>query len=353
MSSLVFPSTLPGLKIEVKRKVSYSSKIQTASSGKELRASWWSTPKYRYSLSFSGLRQDKNGDEAAQLVAFFTQHQGRWDSFLFTDPYESGVTQKQFGTGNGSTVAFQLVDGGGLSVVDLNGTPIIYRTDWQGTQLLYTTPRTNYCLNSEDFSAATWYDKVGLTITPNAGTAPDGTNKATQISVAGGGRVFGEPSGSAGQYSQSIWVRLISGTPGITLNLKDRGTDTVRGTTGVITPTTNWQRIFVSGTTTIGICRCEFYLSGTGVVQVYAPQVNPGATATSYIPTTTAAVTVTDYTLSGTGLVTLATAPVSGATLTWTGSYYRRVRFDSDDQDLDRICDRIWELKSLELISVK
>lgn len=81
---------------------------------------------------------------------------------------------------------------------------------------------------------------------------------------------------------------------------------------------------------------------------------------TSFIPTTTVAVTVTDYTISGTGLVTLAANLANGATLTWTGGYYRRVRFDMDDLDMERIFGataagggQTWEGKTVKLISVK
>ena len=52
MSSLVFP-TIIGADIAVTRTPVYSTSIQTAKSGKELRASWWSYPRYRYTIDFN------------------------------------------------------------------------------------------------------------------------------------------------------------------------------------------------------------------------------------------------------------------------------------------------------------
>ena len=70
MSSLVFPS-MAGLDIAIKRMPVYATKIQTASSGKELRASFQSTPRFRYSLPLNFLRQavlNMDADEAIRSM---------------------------------------------------------------------------------------------------------------------------------------------------------------------------------------------------------------------------------------------------------------------------------------------
>ena len=60
----------------------------------------------------------------------------------------------------------------------------------------------------------------------------------------------------------------------------------------------------------------------------------------------------TDYTISSTGVVTFTTAPAAAAVLTWTGSFYHRARFTSDDPaDSAAILYRMWETKSLEFES--
>lgn len=101
MSNSVFPSTLPGIDIKVSRRAIYSTKIQTARSGKELRASWWATPRYAYTLTLNFVRQAgfssvTPSDEAATLVAFFETHRGAWDSFLFDDPYDAVQRRVRF-----------------------------------------------------------------------------------------------------------------------------------------------------------------------------------------------------------------------------------------------------------------
>jgi uncharacterized protein (TIGR02217 family) len=199
MSNQVFPA-LSGFDIRVSRAPVYSTLIQPGASGKELRASFQSYPRYRYTLNLNWVRQAgfsprTASDEVATILQFFADHHGAWDSFLFTDPQESGVTAKQFGTGNGTTVVFQLVDGLGLPVTELNGTPSIYVNG-----VLKTTPA--------------------------------------------------------------------------------------------------------------------------------------------------------DYSISA-GLVTFTAAPAAAASLTWTGSYYRRVRFDGDELELERIVTGAWDGKSIRLISVK
>jgi hypothetical protein len=97
MSSLVFP-TLPGLDIATKRSEIYSTGVQAAVSGKDLRAAWWSTPKYQYTLTINFLRQanfslQTVGDELVTLTNFYETHKGQWDSFLFNDPVD-GVQRR-------------------------------------------------------------------------------------------------------------------------------------------------------------------------------------------------------------------------------------------------------------------
>lgn len=61
---------------------------------------------------------------------------------------------------------------------------------------------------------------------------------------------------------------------------------------------------------------------------------------------------VGSYTVGSTGIVTFSAAPANGAVLTWSGSYYYRVRFDSDTQDFDQMMDLIWSAGSVKLRSV-
>lgn len=129
MSQSVYPS-LPGLKFGVIRRPIWNTSVKTTVSGREYRAANQLYPTYLYRLSYEFLRDLRTGvDELRTLVGFFNSRQGKFDTFLFTDPDDNAVTAQTFGTGNGSTRAFQLLRTfGGFNepVYDLNGAPLIY-----------------------------------------------------------------------------------------------------------------------------------------------------------------------------------------------------------------------------------
>jgi uncharacterized protein (TIGR02217 family) len=58
------------------------------------------------------------------------------------------------------------------------------------------------------------------------------------------------------------------------------------------------------------------------------------------------------YTLGQTGQVTMATAPANGAVITWSGSFYYRVRFADDGLDFEQFMQQLWDVKKLTLQSV-
>gem|GEM_PF-689500 len=591
MSNQIFPA-LPGIGIEVKRTPVYATTIQTAASGKELRASWWSYPRWNYEIPLnfarmSGFSAQTVYDEMQSLAGMFADHQGRWDSFLFTDPADSTVSGMGFGVGTGSATTFQLqrTPGGqyqdalgswpnytvprtnlltysaqvdlwtqsattttanaalapdgtptadkvvedattayhyasgaavvvsgttytasvyikaaertfvalaahglanGTAFFDLtnavvgacgasitnstitpagngwyrctitytaaagttgldvlpepNGTggsyagtvgygvyawgaqietgttateyipttsaavtsapsywpaagsgfePIlypnpaslqVYRQDWQGNQLMYQTPRTNYLFQSGALQTSPWA-VVNATITANATTAPDGTTTAakvcetatTGVHYANQGQAL--PIGSlvttsvyvkaadrtwvasdvANNVNTWVWFNLATGTIGTKQSAVLNAT---------ITPCGNgWFRISVTTITTATTAGLDVITTtgdgtqsflGTAGYGVYAwgAQLEVGAVATSCIPTTTTAVTVTDYTLS-LGVVTFAVAPLLNAILTWTGSFWRRVRFDQDSLTFEQIVNLVWKGGSIKLASVK
>jgi len=61
----------------------------------------------------------------------------------------------------------------------------------------------------------------------------------------------------------------------------------------------------------------------------------------------------TDYTIGSTGIVTFTAAPAASAALTWTGSYYWRVRFLQDTTEFNKFMAGLFEAKSIEFESVK
>lgn len=107
MSNAVFP-TLPGLGWSVGKTPEWSTKTQRMASGREFRAAFMSYPLWRFSLNYDFLRAASAYAELQSLMGFFNARQGAYDSFLYTDPNDNSVTDYQFGTGDGTTVAFQL-----------------------------------------------------------------------------------------------------------------------------------------------------------------------------------------------------------------------------------------------------
>ena len=62
--------------------------------------------------------------------------------------------------------------------------------------------------------------------------------------------------------------------------------------------------------------------------------------------------TLPTYTVGSTGIISFATAPPANMNLTWSGSYYFRVRFDSDEAEFDQMMDQLWSMPSVKLRSV-
>jgi uncharacterized protein (TIGR02217 family) len=60
-----------------------------------------------------------------------------------------------------------------------------------------------------------------------------------------------------------------------------------------------------------------------------------------------------DYNISTAALVTFANAPASNASVTWTGTYYRRCRFKQDSAEFTQFMRLLWSLGELTMVSVK
>lgn len=132
MGNAVLP-VLPGLTWNCVSAPNFSTKVQRAVSGRELRASFRAYPLWTFRLGYEVLRDGAAGVELDTLLGFFLARQGSFDSFLYSAPSDNAVTAMPFGTGDGATTVFQLtraLGAGGFSftepVQNLNGTPSIY-----------------------------------------------------------------------------------------------------------------------------------------------------------------------------------------------------------------------------------
>lgn len=156
MSSQIYPS-LPGLGIEVVRSYVWNTGYQEALSGKQSTLAFRQYPLVHYELSYSALREPGAAgygtvttSELKSLVGLYNQMQGRWDTFLFTDPdfnTISASSPQQFGTGNASIQDFQIVayyeNSGGPGQAEIiqnfNTAPQVYKN---GTALTFGTDYT-------------------------------------------------------------------------------------------------------------------------------------------------------------------------------------------------------------------
>lgn len=133
MSSQVFPSDLPGLKLRPERTPLWKTRPQEAASGKETRIALAAYPQYRFELAWDILRDDLAVSDLKKLVGFFNHHNGGFDTFLYSDPAFNAVTDEQFGTGDGTSTVFQVTatykDPTGIgfaeAIQNFNGTPTI------------------------------------------------------------------------------------------------------------------------------------------------------------------------------------------------------------------------------------
>lgn len=259
----------------------------------------------------------------------------------------TSVNQEALANGDGSTTVFPLlVNGASLPSAASPVVAPLYRTDWQGTQQLYPTARTNYCPRSATFDL--WTQSSGLSTTANSTTAPDGTATADKLLASGASPSYANigvtiPLGTqvvASCYlknidavNSAIYIRNAVDDGRVVINWSGLTISSVvpsSGATaaGFVDMGGGWYRVWAVMTTAEANPAFRIYPNlGASTYSIYAwgAQLEPSNGPTSYIPTTTTAVTVTDYTLaynSGAGRweVTYATAPVSGATQAWSGT---------------------------------
>ncbi|MGH6845321.1 MAG: baseplate megatron protein TIM-barrel domain-containing protein, partial [Methylocella sp.] len=108
-----FPA-LPGLSWRVHKKPSFSTRVASHVSGRDVRLPFYAVTLYEFELTIEGL--DSNGaypglgvNSLQSLMGLYIQCQGQFGTFLYTDPTDNAVTGQAIATGDGSTTVFNLV----------------------------------------------------------------------------------------------------------------------------------------------------------------------------------------------------------------------------------------------------
>ena len=379
MSNDVYPS-LPGLTWDITRTPTWSTTVKTALSLREYRQANASFPVYHYKLTYGVLRQKQAFAELATLAGFYNKHQGGFASFLFNDPDDNAVVAQLFGTGDGTTTAFQLarsfggasepvfdVNGSaGAAAVFANGYPVnlVLNGDMEartGNQPYGYAAYNNGAISVSFTNPTPWADSYAFGLKANASTSSTfglmggpGVNPVGAI-LSGGPRPTWQPFTT---YTVAFVAKKVNGAGWSGVGLA-WNTAPVAGAFLNPNLTTSYQQYyftFTFGASVEATGAIYITVNGNTVandeididgLQIFVGPVPTGGltfSAASFIP----------YSLSQ-GLVTFDSPPAAAVVLTWTGSFYRRCRFLTDSVEFNKQMAGLWEVQAgnLELISVK
>jgi len=105
-----FP-VLPGQGWSVHKRPTFSTRVASHVSGREVRAPLYSWPLYEFELTFDGLADNAawpgvGSNSLQSLMGLYLQCQGQYGTFLYTDPSDHVATGQALGSGDGSTGDF-------------------------------------------------------------------------------------------------------------------------------------------------------------------------------------------------------------------------------------------------------
>jgi hypothetical protein len=404
VGNLVYP-VLPGLVFGNTRSPAYNTGIQAALSGKESRIAYQMYPLLTFTLQYELLRDYITVSDLKALTGLFMACQGKWDTFLFTDPAFNTVVSMPFASPDGVSTSFQTTatyqdagPGGPELIQNFNGVPKYFINRYGLLdELLSATARTQLLLQSQTLSNAAWA-KSNQTVATSATAAPDGTLTATDLIDSVNTLVFHNIGQTAtigagvATYTASMFIYTVGVLEGsfVWLSLVENIGSTqvsasVNLASGVISNLVTganfsglsatmvslgngWLRLTITATKTnaatglafqIFPAQSAFAANYAGVVSakmatVWGFQLEQGTQATMYLPSTTAQITQDDYTIGPTGIFN--TSPVvfpAVGVFQWSGSFFYRCRFDDDSLDVSQFLNKFWEAKKVTLRQVK
>ena len=168
MSSPPLFPILPGQGWSVFKRPTFSTRVASHVSGREVRSPSFTQTLYEFELTFDALSSTAAypgaGTQSLQtLLGFVLQCQGQYGTFVFVDPTDDGVLAQPLGQGDGTTTSFTLTRtvagftepvswATGVAVVYLGGTPA---TGWSLTSpnvLTFATPPASGTAVTVDFA---------------------------------------------------------------------------------------------------------------------------------------------------------------------------------------------------------
>lgn len=365
MSNDVYPA-LPGAELRVTRTPLWQTDRRGTPSGRSFRSTQMTAPNYRLRLRYEFLRDSVAEPEYRTLLGFFNKHLGGFDSFRFDDIDDNTATAQAFGVGDGSSTAWQLVRtlGGFVEpVYELNGEPVI-TYNGQNANLV-----PNSSFEAQPGGRPTGYDAYLGEAVSTSFTAPAGrtgglayglkANGATALAfglsggffAAGGVSTLWKPGVT---YTLSFYARKLNGAgwAGMGLGWNTPPSSQVWAANPALSG--SWQRYIVTlvwgGSVESGGNLFISVAGSTAIndeIQIDDLQVVLGDTAPAYVAGDQR------YTVNATAGVTFSAAPPSLAALAWSGKFFWRCVFESDELDFEKFLLGFWEAKGVALLTDK
>lgn len=364
MSNLLFPTYLPGIGWPVKRSPSFATHIQQALSGKESRIALKQYPQYKYSIDINIMRDDVtrtnyiNTSVNVSNAAFGTATTGVANIDLLAPDGTYTAVKVAYAGGGSAGQSLISHSTGNTATAGASYTSSIYLRTSSGTLNLQLSNGAGATV-----AIAVTSSWQRFTVTTTNATA---TSLVCQVLLAAGVSAactfyaWGpqcEPGSFAGIYLPTTSTVSIVTSDYRTLNGFYSQVQGQWDTFLFLDPSwcTEINQPFATGdgTTT------AFQILGGGgpnyntigafdIIQNIIPFSGLGIYVNGVLKAQGG-----DYTLGSTGIVTFASAPASTASISWTGSYYNRCRFMTDEQEFSQIMNTWWEVKQLEMLVVK
>lgn len=316
MSISIIP--LSGIAFPVDREVQWSTDTQESISGKEVRLSYYTYPRYTWTCDI-GYLSSASAATFQALMGFYNERQGSADSFLYQDPDDNAVTGQSIATGNGSTAAYQLIKslGGFIEPVlapNISGTVNVYLNGTSIPSVGYSAPGSATLGQSSGGALAATIYYVKVAWNTNSGSTLAGTESSVAVSANNILTVAQPASPPVGAISWSIYVSNTAGG--------GSGAETLQATIAIAT--ISWTE------PTSGL------IAGSAL---------PSANTTGW--------SVSGWGGSTPGILTFAGNVLNNIPITADFSYYYPCRFATDKVAFTLGFSQIYTVKKLSWMSVK